>query len=565
MPIEDVDYLRQNSIRQSYIFLVDSLDRNHQAYATPSEYVVEFTTPFHNVIGMEVLDASIPRTEYNVDITNNSITIFIHDNSTNGFQYEKYVTVYVEPGDYTIQTLIPAMNSVLFMHLNGDTNASVQNITVEAVSNPPEVKSVLRFRCPYKFAIDMSRSTIAETVGFDMYVQTSEALKAPLDQRYTFADPVLHPRVYHSVDVDSSVALGNERTVFEGPRGVVRRLQFATATTQIAQQFTITSPGYLTQVFTALTTTDGTITSTSVARWKLYTNQNNSPGTEIPLVDKDGNPDNGTIPISISNGAYSDLEMTVQVFLNPGTYWIVYASDSADNYIYYNDVPTLQSNGLAKMRSSLQASWQEIRDDDIHFELSIKVVMQDSYHVLTAPGIYSLVGEPYVVLRCPEIEENAFRSLAYSRHCLGLAKFRLGVVGYSENRVDFNKVPTREFHPIGKLSRISLRFETRSGRLYDFKGVNHTITFAIHYLEPKQNKTFHRSILNPNYSADVMEYMFQQQEDDSDDQDYEYSKDTLTDYRLQESRHFPENIRRMDAEALYRMRELYASDGSESS
>ncbi len=70
MPIEDVDYLKQNSQKQSYIFLVNSKDRDKGSYPTPSEYVVDFSQPFTNVIGLNVLDASIPRTMYNIDVYN---------------------------------------------------------------------------------------------------------------------------------------------------------------------------------------------------------------------------------------------------------------------------------------------------------------------------------------------------------------------------------------------------------------------------------------------------------------------------------------------------------------
>jgi hypothetical protein len=181
----------------------------------------------------------------------------------------------------------------------------------------------------------------------------------------------------------------------------------------------------------------------------------------------------------------------------------------------------------------------------------MQVQTQNEYHVVTAPGIISLIGERFTVLRCKEIEENSYRSLAYTQHCLGLAKFRLGVVGYSENRLDFSKVPLREFHPIGKLSKLSFKFETASGLLYDFKGVNHTVTFAIHYLEPCQKNTFARSILNPNYTGEYMKDIhYGDPEEDSDDQEYEYSEDHTDLYRVRENRHLPDNVRQIDLEAM---------------
>ena len=73
MSIEDIQYLKNNSIRQSYTFLVDSKDRDRGIYPNPNEYVITFSTPFRNVIGLEVIDASIPRTMYSIDINNNTL------------------------------------------------------------------------------------------------------------------------------------------------------------------------------------------------------------------------------------------------------------------------------------------------------------------------------------------------------------------------------------------------------------------------------------------------------------------------------------------------------------
>ena len=61
MPIEDIDYMRENSIKQSYIFMIDSADRDHFQFSTPSVYTVTFDQPFTNVFGLEVIDANIPK------------------------------------------------------------------------------------------------------------------------------------------------------------------------------------------------------------------------------------------------------------------------------------------------------------------------------------------------------------------------------------------------------------------------------------------------------------------------------------------------------------------------
>lgn len=75
----------------------------------------------------------------------------------------------------------------------------------------------------------------------------------------------------------------------------------------------------------------------------------------------------------------------------------------------------------------------------------------------------------------------------------------------------------------------------------------------MHYFEPTQKHAFEQSILNPNYSANVIQYLSQQYEQESDDQDYDYHEDDLREYRTQEARHLPENVARLDLEALHEL------------
>jgi len=128
----------------------------------------------------------------------------------------------------------------------------------------------------------------------------------------------------------------------------------------------------------------------------------------------------------------------------------------------------------------------------------------------------------------------------------------------SANRLDYSGVPTREFFPIGKLTKLSFRFETINGQLYDFKGVNHTITFAIHYYQAARQEQFKSGLLNPNYTGNFLhdvEYGCggDAGEEDSDDQEFEYSRDAYdSSYNAREHRHLPETIETMDREAYSR-------------
>jgi len=67
MPIEDVDYLLKNSNPNSFILKVDSSLRNKRQFPTPSEFAISFESPYGYVYGVDVLDASMPSSMFNVE------------------------------------------------------------------------------------------------------------------------------------------------------------------------------------------------------------------------------------------------------------------------------------------------------------------------------------------------------------------------------------------------------------------------------------------------------------------------------------------------------------------
>ena len=93
---------------------------------------------------------------------------------------------------------------------------------------------------------------------------------------------------------------------------------------------------------------------------------------------------------------------------------------------------------------------------------------------------------------------------------------------------------------------MTLKFETSTGELYEFKGVNHNIVFVIYYYEPKQHKLFNESILNPNYKADYTDYLReeheQEGESDEDDNNENFSRDNLDLYKKNEMIYENNNI-----------------------
>ena len=175
------------------------------------------------------------------------------------------------------------------------------------------------------------------------------------------------------------------------------------------------------------------------------------------------------------------------------------------------------------------------------FNTSHDIETRINKYIITSPGIVYFIGNKYIIMRCPEIEEHLYRSLSYSKYTLGLAKFRVDSVGINNEKLTITKLPVREFHPIGKLSRMTLRFETKNGILYDFKGINHNIIFAIFYYEPIQKNIPSISILNPEYKMNYLDYLYKQEEieGESDDDDNEeniedFSRDNIEDFKVKE-------------------------------
>lgn len=567
MPLEDVDFMRAHAVKTSYAFLVDSADRDRATDPTPAKYVVNFTAPFTNVIGLDVLDASIPRTMYNVDTINNTLSFFIHttDLDPTTITAAQFTTATVDVGDYTIQTLLPAVNAVLTARLNADGNQPMATITMEAVSTPPDVKSTVRFHSAYPFYLDMNVSTMAETLGFDEYKQESQNLVAPNDRLYTTPSAFYtntntaatwvfgelqrgqdapttsanavsrfgmspaaaarlvtsvgsiqsNPRLFHSVDISNAAAAVDTITVFNGPRGVILSHQL---TTPLAQQFTLSEVGILSQVNVAIGA--AFVAPGAAITFDIRTEQS---GQSAPDMAPTGLVATGTIAVSSTDGSLSDSNpFTAATTLAAATsYWLVIHAD-ASLQVFYNDVPSSTTPSMLYLNNG---TWTSYDQNDVNYSLSATIRVRQPYHVVTAPGVYSLIGDRYLIMRCPEIEHHSYRSLAYSQHSLGLAKFRLGVMGYSDNRVDFNTAG-REFHPLGKLSRITLRFERSNGDLYNFRGANHTITFSIKYMEARQSEPFIRSVLNPNYNPDMVQYLTENGEEAaSEDHDYDYDED----------------------------------------
>jgi hypothetical protein len=231
-----------------------------------------------------------------------------------------------------------------------------------------------------------------------------------------------------------------------------------------------------------------------------------------------------TIPADIQNILKFEANRNIILDMNKSTLnkTLGFYSKVSDDLQYSNNYTYLNINKI------------NIYEKFYH---SIKI---DNKYRIIALGIVYLIGSEYIILKCPEIEEHLYGSLSYTKNTVGLAKIRVSNWGLNEETTSYLKLKLREFHPIGKLSKITLKFENAEGLLYDFRGVNHNIVFAIYYYSAKQKQNFEKSVINPEYKMNYIDYKYLQEENEEDsdiENDINDSVISIEDYKKMEKKY----------------------------
>ena len=644
MSIEDINYLKNNSIKQNYTFLIDSTDRDRDKFPNPNKYVVEFTVPFKNVIGMEIIDASIPRTMYNIDIENNLIYYYLGTNEEdnvikNGVTEKiacnliKYNCSYID--SYTLlenSGYIELSNNINIYNIYANYVNTYGNETLIG-GNELGITYSFKVKAEAIYNYDYSKDNTYCIFSFGYYhlwnqtntnytAMTVNVLKIIEGELYDIQFIIGDGTIEGDKNIIANVDLSEEVhicwTILENKWNIY--ISNNSLSLNIVQQFTVKKTiknvfyikKYIGRSLLAPITLNKTgnnykgywndgakmyIKDFKIYNRELKTNEialcrNNTiiKGLTIwyKLYDNDNDNDTKNYgeneyinyidifnKISIDTGDYTlktfllnyeekeDSEIGFKKHSEPAELTnlidiysrLPFILDMERSTIYenlgfdlYNSINPLYINDRYQYKSiyNTDRRMYKMFHSIINTKLT-KVIdnIEFDKNIITSPGIVYLIGNKYIVLKCPEIEEHLFGSLSYSKYSLGLAKFRVDNMGINSERLAITKLPIREFHPIGKLSRISLRFETNKGLLYDFKGVNHNIVFAIYYYEPKQNKFPEGSILNPEYKMNYIDYQYYQEEieGDSDDENEEYSRDNIDYYKKREIDYSNEGIK----------------------
>jgi hypothetical protein len=533
MSVEDIHFLHQHGEKENKVIFVDSSKRNLYAYPTPSQYVVDFAEPFHNVYGIDILDAAIPRTMYNVDKTNNYLRIGIGTDPRNAD-----IELYLDDRDYNMDTLISELSRLM---------SSVKNNYRIIVSSAGDGKARLEFTSSVPFMFDMFHSTIAETLGFDQhavdgspYYRKLHEVEAVAKAQGRLPNPQLFgslstPNLPVSIEVAPLLSNPNTATVFgilNQERQVAQRISMTIYNVDLESGQTLSQQYYLEEIKIQFKIVGNPNLSNLKLRWELQYVDSVSgfPKGEKVYGGDFNNIDLVNMTATISDLAIDDFKIiTIETFIE--YYLVIFADEmpfSETDYIAVvcNEIPENKRAGAYhRVISNVfptrgQVIWERL---DVNYNFCVIFTTMTKEFYLTAPGILSLVGERFIMLRCPEIEQFLYGSISYGNNSPGLALFKMGVVGYSDSRFDFASIEYKQFHPIGKLARLTFRYERLDGELYDFKGVNHHLLIVVRYHVPKRQHSFSQYRLNPNYNPDFLKFMktMEQKEtsdiEDSDD------------------------------------------------
>lgn len=533
MPVEDIDFLLKNSEKDSYLFFIDSTQRDKDTYPTVSEYEVRFTEPFSNVFSLEVLDAMIPSTRYTIDV---------------GREIFKYHLAFLNPIAYT------SINNEKDVKWMADLKAfhNMKSFRKYVDLDTPEIDGYYNYLTVFeKGALTISSysavPTPYKTVEVTYLPFTSEDIQVLANgQSY---DSSLYDRfVENNVEYVVSKSYVNYEAILPYiARGDIH-VDYDSMTAWVIDIYSLSVETYHDVNFTTSFGSTYRYTNSQIlftlanvkeqlehGNYDIYTFQSYLTGslvTRLSYLIGDTtymmpfNSASSGIPNVIPNSNSGTIE-------KQSKYRFTYTSQNVRFYINLTQTQVASALGFA---SKAPTKGQKLLYSDVTNwprggEFIISTIDDGGSKIIVSPGVANLNGLSYVILRCPEIESHMYNSFSYSKNCPGIGMFKLGSLNQIFNvRFDFVNFIKKPFHPIGRLPKITLRFETTDGDPYDFKGVDHHMLLSVKFYVPRPKEPQHRYILNPNYNPNFLEYMINDMnvDDEQDDEAKEWDR-TLDD------------------------------------
>ena len=614
MPIDDIHYLQSHSIKEHVMVLVDSVNRDRERWISPNNFCIEFPEPFTNVVGVEILNASIPRTMFMVDGHCNTLEYkfglhcfcdnnkIIHLTKRNYDLLDKFfenISDKIQEENDSNQEYIATVLG--FDQINTIVNTEIDEDIKDLSKNRP----ILKMKMNTPFLLDMGVSTSKIILGFDELTDINEM---DLEQRYIPLELfVKNPTSFYVIKYDeltnniSTISLPNFDEPYIFNSNIVFYLDRSTNTYtgnfRIHNNNSMTQEYYIKHVLikfqNIILLSDTYIDSNekSPNDIKLYTydsklsfhfdmnhiipnknmiypdniectvyieynylsNIGSNTFTNIKKVFtcvEDDHLVNSNI-LTYTYGIESDISSIydkpiyyIKVFCNINndnknykwfklkgqnnytTYFKctkVISDDinDANTYEYHSNLHTIKGNEIYNpfgkiILNDIDDMTFNYNDVEYHYTSNdllndIHILearyLEESEYTLIAPGIINLSADNYIILRCDEIENQIQGSFIANHTSPGIGLFNINYEGYTTTNMNFFSTTNKEFHPIGKLSKLHFKFEQRyKNILYDFKGANVSFVLLIKYLKPQSvEPKFDKYKLNPNYNPDTLQ------------------------------------------------------------
>ncbi len=464
--IDDVEFLTENAEKDSRVLYIDSNKRNMIFHPNPSEYVINFEQPFKYVYGFEILDASIPVTMYNIDKYNNQLYYIKLEVNTSKANIEKGLDFYKEISQaYDYHRMITSDDQTYFVVGDYSTLNIFENIDTNLVLS--------NHHLVYRYEIYT-----------DQIFKKSKIISS--NNIYVF---VYEEKEYYVLDVPSNQSL-------------IAKLRTKNFYMNYDQNNTT---NIFIVFFEVQLISISTYQSIVTSGLHIFEVKNLIGSVDI------GNQDFTSL-VTDMNTMFSTSEIYVESVSPVPTkkYMIKMTSQSGFFAINPNRGAFIKSIGFNMIPSILPTSdYVNIKLGNDQYVFGSPFNATDSFYYINSPGLVNLTGERYVVLRIKELEDHINGSYGTMNTVRGIAMFKLAEPfgGITNLRFDFGSIVRKPFHPIGKLSKLSIRFETSDGLLYDFRGVNHQIMVNLMFYIPQKKGKFQKSSLNPYYNPDMMKYL----------------------------------------------------------
>jgi hypothetical protein len=531
MSVSDVQFIKDNSEKTGHIINIDSSERDKVAYPSASHFSVTFDQNFQYVYGLNVIDANMPSSMYNIENYNNTLKyhlawftdpvndrdsftndVFIHLHAfsifapffkevyskSNGGSPEftsQRIVIGKEgktsplasdngPNLFTQPQLYPKMNvrqvdslfsGSEYYYIGGNGQVSNSDESFGKLYRATNI-SAIEALAPFVKRVDVISKFQKEYRGYPIYNRSESPINVIPEALILGDGRLLTYNGYSFSD--------NEYARVFGGMNQTNSLDSLDWCRMIIQSSSVSlDPGNYTlfsfrdqinslidQSFIVNSTSGGTVGFPFTGSQKISFKKTNLQG-EVTKTSK----------LKLTMTSASSL------------FFLDYEMSNLSKVIGFSTV---------SKKVEIDASYKLMRmSDNMSYIFSLKQGI-DEEQAIIPHGVIYLLGPRYVTLRCPEIESyNSYMNNVSK----GIGVFKLAMnQEMMQQRLDFIQYIKKPFNPIEKLNKLTFRFELPDGSPYDFKGIDMFMILQVNcyvLVLPKLDD----SITNPEYNSNLIE------------------------------------------------------------